>query len=98
MEEKIEIPVTADVKAIFATWFFRQGPQFIVTALFCAYFAWKTHQLETRLDSCQNGKVEQVISSSNAVINAVETLIGKMQEQEREYLNIGKQTQKRFKQ
>lgn len=88
MEEKIVINPGTDVKTAFLTWFFNQGPQFIVTALFCGYFAWKTHQLEMRLDACQNANVQQVVASSQSIISAVETLIGKMQDQERQFLNM----------
>lgn len=86
--EEIQIPPGADMKTVFMQWFFKQGGQFIVTALFCTYFAWKTHHLESRLDACQAENVEKVVASSQSVINAVETLIGKMQEQERQYYNM----------
>lgn len=76
------------MKTIIATWIIKQGFPTALTFVFGLYFAWKTHQLEARLDACKDAKIEQVVTSSQSVINAVETLIGKMQEQERQFLNM----------
>ena len=81
-----------DVKTIALTWllnfFEKQGAGMLVTLGFASFFAWKTNRLEDRLDACQNAReearivqVEQVVQSSDAVIRAIETLIGKMETQ-----------------
>lgn len=78
MEDKIEIPPGADMKTVFIAWLLKQGYQTILTLAFAAFFAFKTQQLEIRLDNCQNAKVDEMAASANAVINAVEVLIGRI--------------------
>lgn len=55
----------------------------LVTLGFTVFFAWKTNHLEDRLDLCQNAKeeakIQQVVNSSESVIRAIETLIGKLE-------------------
>ena len=77
------------MKTIALTWLLRflekQGAGMIVTLLFAAFFAWKTNRLEDLLDACQNARenaqIQQVVSSSESVIRAIETLIGRLEPQ-----------------
>lgn len=75
------------MKVITLTWLFRlfekQGFGVLVTLGFAIWFAFKTDRLEQRLDACQTARedirIQQVVSSSESVVRAIETLIGKME-------------------
>lgn len=77
------------MKTIALTWLLnflqKQGAAMIVTLGFAVFFAWRTNRLEDRLDACQSAKehaqIQQVVGSSEAVIRAIETLIGKLEPQ-----------------
>lgn len=80
-------PGVTDMRAIVLTWFLnfmqKQGAAMLVTFGFAVFFAWKTNRLEERLDACQTAKederITQVMNSSQSVVNAIETLIGKLE-------------------
>lgn len=77
------------MKTIALTWLLnflqKQGATMIVTLAFAVFFAWKTNRLEDRLDACQNARenaqIQQVVNSSESVIRAIETLIGRLEPQ-----------------
>lgn len=84
MEEKeFTPPAGADMKMTALVWLLRQGSGTIFSVLFGLYFVYRSNQLEERLDACQNAetsaRVEEIVASNQAVINAIETLVGKLE-------------------
>lgn len=75
------------MKTIALTWLLnfleKQGVGLLVTLGFAAFFAYRTNHLETRLDACQSARedtrIQQVVNSSESVIRAIETLIGRLE-------------------
>ena len=80
-------PGVTDMKTIALTWLLnflqKQGAAMLVTLGFTVFFAFRMNRLEERLDDCQSSRedarIERVVSSNQAVINALETLIGKLE-------------------
>lgn len=75
-----------DAKTIALTWLLRfaekQGIAVLLAIAISLFFGWKMHRLEQRLDDCQSARedqrIERVVESSEAVIRAIETLIGRL--------------------
>jgi len=82
-EKEFTPPAGADMKTTALVWLLRQGSGTVFSVLFGMYFVYKSHQLEQRLDACQNAetsaRIEEVVASNQAVINAIETLVGKLE-------------------
>lgn len=78
-----------DAKTIALTWLLRfaekQGIAILMAVGISLFFGWKMHRLEERLDACQSAKedtrIERVVQSSEAVIRAIETLIGRLDQE-----------------
>ena len=76
-----------DTKTIALTWLLnflqKQGVAVLVTLGFTVFFAIRMNRLEDRLDDCQSSRedarIERVVTSNQAVISALETLIGKLE-------------------
>lgn len=69
------------------TWLLRfaekQGIAILLAVGISLFFGWKMHRLEERLDACQSARedirIQQIVNSSESVIRAIETLIGRME-------------------